>query len=81
MDTVVSGLYQEYVNFAENLEKRLVATYGRQRANRFFQRMDQARFEAICEAASFDPLKRQWLTRLKGGWARVLDGGKTGEAA
>ena len=77
MDTAASGLYQDYV---KNLEKQLVAIYGRKKAKRFFQRMDQSRFEAICEAASSDALKRQWLSRLQGR-ARMLGGGKAGKAA
>jgi len=80
MDTVQSGLYQDYVNFADNLEKQLVAIYGHKKAKRFFQRMDRSRFEAICEAASSDALKRQWLSRLQGD-ARMLGDGKAGKAA
>lgn len=80
MDTVAIGLYQGYVNFADNLEERLAAIYGRKKANRFFQRMDQSRFETVCRTASNDALKRQWLSRLRES-TRMLDDGKAGEAA
>ena len=80
MDTVTSSLYQDYVKFADNLDKQLVAIYGHKKAARVFQRMDQSRFEAICETASSDPLKRQWLNGVQGR-VRMLDGGKAGKAA
>jgi hypothetical protein len=80
VDTVASSLYQDYVNLADNLEKQLVALYGHEKAKRFFQRMDDARFEAIREAASNDALKRQWLSWLEER-ARMLGGGKAGKAA
>ena len=80
MDTVASGLYQDYVNFADHLEEQLVAIYGHKKAKRFFQRMDQSGFEAICKAASSDALKRQWLSWLQER-ARMLGGGKAGKAA
>ena len=80
MDTVAGCLYQDYVKAADNLEKQLVAIYGHEKATRFFQKMDRSRFEAICEAASSDALKRQWLSRLQDR-ARTLGGGKAGKAA
>lgn len=80
MDTEASGLYQVYLNFAEDLESQLVAIYGHNKAKRLFQRMDRSRFEAICEAASSDAFKRQWLSCLQER-ARTLSGGKPGKAA
>jgi hypothetical protein len=80
MDTGASSLYQDYVKSADNLEKQLVAIYGHKKARRFFQKLDQSRFEAICEAAPSDTLKRQWLSGLRRR-ARTLDDGKAGKAA
>ena len=80
MDTVTIGLYRDYVDYADNLERQLVAIYGCKKAKRFFQRMSRSRFEAICEAASSDTLKRQWLRWLQER-AKMLGGGEAGKAA
>ncbi len=60
-----SDLYRDYATVADNLERRLVAMYGQQKAERLFQRMAQSRFERICHAAANDALKRQWVGRLR----------------
>jgi hypothetical protein len=80
MDAARRGLYQDYLKFADNLENQLVATYGQEKATRFFQRMDRSRFEAICDAAPGDALKRQWLSWLQE-QARRLDARNAERAA
>ncbi len=62
-------LYTSYVKFADDLEKDLAATFGTDAARRLFQRLDRSQLQALQKAASTDPLKRQWLNRLDGGYA------------
>jgi hypothetical protein len=81
MSTVASVRYQDYLKVAEHLEKQLLAIYGQEKTQRLFRKMDRPRFEAICEAASGDPVKRQWLSWLEERGTRMCHGGKAGEAA
>jgi hypothetical protein len=81
MPTLERDLFRKYLHFAENLQKELVATYGKRKARRLFQKMDRARFQALCEAASTNSAKRHWLDRLEPGYTRVLVGGKKREVA
>jgi hypothetical protein len=81
VDTTTIVLYRDYVKFAVGLEKQLQAIYGHKKATKLYQRMDQSRFQAICEAAPSDALKRQWLRRLQENCTRILGGDKAGKAA
>ena len=80
MDSVASVVYRDYVKVADDLEKRLVALVGRERAAGLYQKMDRFCFEAICRAASADSLKRHWLNKLRRR-AQMLNGGKSEKAA
>lgn len=80
MDSVASVLYRDYVKVADDLEKRLVALVGQEKAARLYQKMDRSRFEAICRAASTDSRKQHWLGKLRCR-AQMLDGGKSEQAA
>ncbi len=64
--------FEKYAQFADGLEKDLVAIHGQAKAERLFRRMDRAQFQAFCEAASTDSIKRRWLERIETGYAHAL---------
>lgn len=73
------GEFAKYVEFADSLEKDLVAIHGKAKAKRLFTRKNRAEFQAFCESASNDPLKRRWLKIIVTGYAHAL--GESKEAA
>ena len=64
------------VAITHRLEKDLIEIYGKAKVAKRFTRMGRAAFYAFCDAAETDPVRRNWLETVRGGYDNVLSNHK-----